>query len=283
MKKILLLMTMIVPFIANSQTCFKDGMKWHICGYTFESGPNVKAYDIYVTAEKTDVDGVLMLYKSYDDSPEREFVGYVKTEEDRVLFNGVSSASADWYLLYDFGLKPGEGCYVYSLAFLDEQSVPRYKTYVECVALNEKSADYDGWDTLTMQEYDETVDPPDSSIKFAWIKGLGSQMGILHNGIYGTGGPGTKLTDVFWNGEQIFKRVTTGVSEIKDSGSADIRIDGRNLYVSAEKEMNCAIYTANGLHIGTYVLGSTVSRIELPDRGVYILKIGNESRKIVIR
>ena len=132
-RSIILLLLAFIPFCVNGQSHFKDGMKWRTLIQGTHTPEVVKSIEV-VTIEKTPEDNCFNMYRSYEENiPERELVGVIKDVESKVYFNPEGFNSSEWYLLYDFTLQPGEGCYVYDPLLLCKSK--QYKTYVKCVGI----------------------------------------------------------------------------------------------------------------------------------------------------
>lgn len=107
------LVLLLISVAMNGQLYFKDGMKWCTkVGYPYY-------YDTskveVVTLEGTDEDGCLKMYCFYDDNiSEKKMIALIKTEDEKAYFKFDDSETSQWYLMYDFGLNVGEGCYIYN-------------------------------------------------------------------------------------------------------------------------------------------------------------------------
>lgn len=278
-KTIILFMLIFIPFLMNGQNHFTDGMKWR----TQVSGthsPNPVVSIEVVTIEKTVDDNCFNLYSFYEDkTSDKELIAVIKTENDKVFFKPERVKTDEWYLLYDFSLKPGDGCFVYTPFVFTDSSVP-YKTYVKCVGIEDYSEGGE-WSVLLLEEYE------DDTCSFmigngSWIKGLSSLNGFLYNNRFGVDGRVSKLLDVSDNGKILFSNTQTGVLEITDPSITNIKVNGLDIYISVNDDICGSLYSQDGMHMGNYKFSKTPTHIRLSNKGVYILKTGNTSRKIFV-
>ena len=118
MRNIFLLIAFtIMPMLVTAQTYFKDGTTWktRLCGTL--SAYNTVYYNTYAKLNGTEtVDGhqALKLFYYEETKPEPQLYAYIRTDGDKVYFKPANAAEDTWYLMYDFGLKAGESCEVYS-------------------------------------------------------------------------------------------------------------------------------------------------------------------------
>lgn len=269
-----------IPLAVNSQTLFTDGMTWctQISG---THSPNVEEVMEYVTLEETETIDIFKMYRSYyKEVSDMEFIAFIKVEGEKVYFKIDESEMSDWYLFYDFGIKPGEGCYVYSPLIISEDMVP-YGTYIKCVDIFEYSDSHD-WKALTMEEF---TDNSCSELigHGTWIKGLSSLNGILYNNRFEMDGVRTKiLSKVLDKGKIIFSNKSSGIIDISDCPNFNININGREILIDSNKAISGSIYSISGIHVGNYQFHNTPISIIVPNTGVYILNAGSISRKLLI-
>ena len=280
MGKIILFILFFVPLLMRGQCCFTDGMTWRTQLIGTDSPEGTRSTEI-VSIEQNGNDGCFNMYRSnIEYSPSPELVAVIRIDGDKVYFRPVWSEYSEWYLAYDFGLKPGEGCYVYYLSDKGEYSDTPRKTYVKCISIEEPSEE-GGWSMMILEEYyDDSYSGFSSTGK--WIKGLSAFGGILYNNCFDLDGMIAKLLEVSANGKTLYLKGQTGVAEISDLSSPDIRVDGRDVRVSVDGDVSGSLYSGAGAHIGDYRFGKTPTHIRVPDSGVYILRTGDVSRKIFI-
>lgn len=263
----------------NGQTFYSDGMKFRTqrCA-TIAPSPDI-SYSV-VTLEQTEEPNCFNIYEADEDNEsDKEFVAVMKTEGSKVFFKYNDSDASEWYLFYDFDLQPGEGCYFYNPCFKRE-SAP-LKSYLKCTGI-EKSYRGSEWDLILLEEYEDD----NCSVRLrtgSWLKGLSSLGGFLFNNGFGLDGICSRLMEVSDNGNVIYSVPETGVSEVADLAVPSVRIDGLNVYVSMNDAARGSIYTLSGACLGNYSFGKTPTRIQLPEKGAYILKTGNISKKIFVR
>lgn len=153
---------------------------------------------------------------------------YIRTEGDKVYFKYASGENSDWYLMYDFGLNVGEGCYVYS-PFYSDDKVP-YKSYIKVTGF-----DTDKQTKLPLMHLREYKDETCSMEYFeegSWIKGLSSLLGVNCPNGFGLGGtPFLQLEEVFYEDKVVYKAQTTGIQNTQDD-SFKVTIDGSKLHIT---------------------------------------------------
>lgn len=162
---------------------------------------------------------------------------------------------------------------------LSGNSIP-YKTYIKCTDLTE-SVEPGYWSSMTLEEYiDETC-----SVHLGhgiWLKGLSSLKGVLRNIGFNLDGIGSELLEVYENGQIIYSNNSSSVLEITDSATFDVKTDGLDIIVTAKSEIGGSLYSSTGIHLGDYRFNREWTRIRVPARGLYILKLGNVVEKILI-
>ncbi|MBD5227557.1 MAG: hypothetical protein HDS67_05870 [Bacteroidales bacterium] len=228
MKRLFTLLSVLVLFAgvvrAEWENYFKEGTKWEMFTVAFPLGE-----DIYITTTAELVDPQVfdgkecyVAVKSTSSHPEPERCAYIHVDGDKVYFRNIVDPESVWYLAYDFGLKPGEGCYVYSIPTNMNGNADPYRSYVKCVGTDL----VDGLEALVMIESreDVTEEPTEEELKYAdrWIKGIGSTTDWFQPNVFGPGWVGdyyTDLTLVTYNGQTIYSNPTASVEEIEPAES----------------------------------------------------------------
>lgn len=152
-------------------------------------------------------DSLLSLY-SYHDEPESKpvFIAYIKTEGEKVFFNQYEDSSPRWYLMYDFGLKPGEGCYIYRpLNYNLKRPRRPVREYMVCkdILRDEENPE---WEIMDMVVYEDETDR-EISDSVRWIKGLSSEKGVDMNNPFLLAGGGGTVIAVLDNGYLIYSKI----------------------------------------------------------------------------
>ena len=273
----MLIMLLSMPLLMCGQTRLADGMVWRtkVTSTSFWYLPTTIQC---VTIEETnDGDSFNVIRWKEEDPSNEEFIGSLKIEGEKVFLK--SAYNTKWYLLYDFGLQPGEGCYVYAPSSSIHDKTPVH-TYLKCVGLDD-TFDSGKWTLMKMEEYDNEFCETYYG-KGEWIKGLSSLKGFLWNLHFEALGGNGVLLDVTDNGTIIYSHDTTGVEAVAEAAEPQIRIDGNSLVVTANAPVDGAVYSASGIVVGNYSFGSDPTQIALPASGLYIVKIAKEARKIMI-
>ena len=79
-------------------------------------------------------------------------------------------------------------------------------------------------------------------------------------------------------------KITSAVSVPRkgDRSHLEIRTLGRDLLMTSERETPYLVFNSIGQVVSRGVVRGSV-KVKLPVRGLYILKIGNETRRIYVR
>lgn len=185
----------ILALCGLSQTYFKDGLKWITKYGSTSTVPFSTGYSAFILYSESDSDSILSMYY-YDYEPDAKllFVSYIKPEGDKIFFKEKSDPDAPWYLLYDFGMTPGDGCYIYSPTIGYPYDVPSHR-YLVCKEIIPPSDDCN-FERMKMEVYmDDTREwKIDEGY---WIKGISSEnYPYISHGFHFDGG-GSELCYVF--------------------------------------------------------------------------------------
>lgn len=269
----------VLPICMYGQTFFTDGMTWRT-KITSTSAPEPQSIvEISRLDGIENIDGVnaLRMYCEYDgEANSKSLSAYIRTDGDKVYFRPVGSETKDWYLMYDFALDIGKGCYVFSPVYKDNDGKPM-KSYIKNIGISQD--DYNKLSLINLEEYeDETCTTYIG--KGEWIKGVSSKLGVNYNIGFSMDGAGTGLLEASNGDNIVYKYETTAISGIL-STSPQIRTIGLNLYISSLKtEDTVKVYSVDGTQIGVYSAKDNSVNILLPHDGTYILKYGDVSEKI---
>lgn len=282
MKRALISAFMILfPMLVFAQTQFVDGTEW-IAQQTNTADPSAKKYVCSSMLDGTvRIDGydALKMYCKYEgESTDKKLSYYVRTENDKIYF--MPTDTDNWFLMYDFGLKAGQGCYVYSPLIRDSDNTP-LKSYVKCVNIEDaKSADYK---TMTMEEYRDETCSEACMGKGTWLKGLSSENGVDYNIGFGRDGMGSLLSEVRRGENVIYSRNTNSMQQVSNSGM-NYSVNGLNLSITGIGPSNgIRVYSADGKLFGYFNPKGNEVNIRLPQKGLYILRTGEETKKILLR
>lgn len=266
----------MMPMQVSAQSYFKEGTIWK-SEWVSGDGKLVKETDYLKGPEMVDGYETYKMYSYYDNKKQTTtFYGYVRTDADKVYFMPANTELGQWFLVYDFGLKVGEGCYVHNF------ESTQYKTYIKCVGMTETPYPYSHLTSLIIEEYED-----DSCEKFYnkayWIKGVSSDWGLKQNSLLLPMGMLSDLIEVSYYGNVIYKKDYTPICNIKDEASK-ITISGKVLTITNVENINkIGIYTSAGVLVGWYNVDYDNTNITLPSEGVYIVKMGDVTQKIVVQ
>ncbi|HCD77737.1 MAG TPA: hypothetical protein DEQ27_05370 [Prevotella sp.] len=285
MRNILTTITLaVLPMIAMGQTCFKDGTTWETlrCGIVSGDKEPVCETETASLNGMVDIDGyqALKMFCSDATSKKSEPYIYIRTDGDKVYFKPAGVDDAPWYLMYDFGLKVGDGCDVYSswnIGYYPKMD----KAYVKCIGIDQDRES--GLTAMTMEEYfGDAPDVHKSEGTFVWYKGVSSSLGVLFNYGLGLDGLSTRLMKVANDGEVVYSYVPTSIGNVK-TATFKTKVNGLNVTVddigSSDK---VSLYTVDGKLVKEAVAKEGSVNMTLPGNGVYMLKVGTQAMKIVV-
>lgn len=206
-------------------TFFFKNMSWKtkVASTTDETVPTYVQTATLDCVEYVDGYRQMQLYCSSDADPDSyELAAYIRTDADKVYFRRPDSQNDTWYLMYDFGLKAGEGCYVYNAYAADGEPL---RTYVRCVDV--KADPQYGWTVMSLEEYD---DESCGACKAAgaWLQGLASVNGLLFNNCFGMDGVGGMLLEASCMDRVYYSRITSGIDNAPAEERAADRCYGIN-------------------------------------------------------
>lgn len=280
MKKLFTLFALaMLPAFAIGQSYFKDGTTWKTLVTSTTTPYGQSSVEVSTLSGQQVVDGynTLKLYYTNDgNESSTTFIAYIRTDNDKVYFKLADSESEDWRLMYDFGLSVGEGCYVY---YLCNGSVNESdKTYIKCTGISD---DASGLKVMSLEEYnDETCSFLYGTGK--WLKGLASENGLRYNNRFNMDGLGSTLLEAYNGSEVFYSKTVTDIANARPDGLG-VRIDGKNLCVSNAGGQEIALYTTDGVRIARTVAAGGTASLTLPGSGMYLLKVGDNVKKVMAK
>ena len=201
----------------SASVYFQKGMVWEM-RMTTTAYPDYPDWIVTAQIENDTLyndEPAMVLSWQNDDNDETGSM-LIKVDGEKVYFMPVDKEIFEWYLFYDFGLAPGEGCYVYRPGQIYADGNP-YRTYIKCTGIKENDPAFDGWDTMSLMEYSsEECDDifPQEGI---WIKGLASENGVLENNRFGMDGGGSTLLRAILNGEVIYEKGSASIKDLEEN------------------------------------------------------------------
>ena len=279
MKRIVISIAMaILPMLIFGQECFTNGTEWKMMIRSIEYQPKT-SFEISKLDGMVNIDGyeAFKMYSEYENKPDsKTLLYYVRKENDKVFFKLPDDNSEEWYLMYDFGLAVGEGCYIYNPTFTISFK-KLYKTYLKCISITKDETSDNT--IMGMEEYkDDTFELLRGEGE--WIKGISSTLGINYNTGFGRTGGEFRLIEVK-NGDRVFySDNTTSISKVSNA-PLRYRVDGLNINLSGtEVSDNIQVYYTNGALLGNFTANGNSIDISVPNSGMYILKIKNTTISI---
>lgn len=279
MKRLVISIAMaILPMLIFGQECFTNGTEWKMMIKSIEPQPKT-SIEISKLDGMVNIDGyeAFKMYSEYENKPDsKTLLYYVRKENDKVFFKLPDDDSEEWYLMYDFGLAVGEGCYIYNPTFTISFK-KLYKTYLKCISITKDETSDNT--IMGMEEYkDDTFELLRGEGE--WIKGISSTLGINYNTGFGRTGGEFRLIEVK-NGDRVFySDNTTSISKVSNA-PLRYRVDGLNINLSGtEVSDKIQVYYTNGALLGNFTANGNSINISVPNSGMYILKIKNTTISI---
>lgn len=279
MKRLVISIAMaVLPMLIFGQECFTNGTEWKMMIKSIEPQPKT-SIEISKLDGMVNIDGyeAFKMYSEYENKPDsKTLLYYVRKENDKVFFKLPDDDSEEWYLMYDFGLAVGEGCYIYNPTFTISFK-KLYKTYLKCISITKDETSDNT--IMGMEEYkDDTFELLRGEGE--WIKGISSTLGINYNTGFGRTGGEFRLIEVK-NGDRVFySDNTTSISKVSNA-PLRYRVDGLNINLSGtEVSDNIQVYYTNGALLGNFTANGNSIDISVPNSGMYILKIKNTTISI---
>ena len=279
MKRLVISIAMVVlPMLIFGQECFTNGTEWKMMIRSIEYQPKT-SFEISKLDGMVNINGydAFKMYSEYENKPDsKTLLYYVRTENDKVFFKLPDDDSEEWYLMYDFGLAVGEGCYIYNPTFTISFK-KLYKTYLKCISITKDETSDNT--IMGMEEYkDDTFELLRGEGE--WIKGISSTLGINYNTGFGMTGGEFRLIEVK-NGDRVFySDNTTSISKVSNA-PLRYRVDGLNINLSGtEVSDKIQVYYTNGALLGNFTANGNSINISVPNSGVYVLKLKNTTISI---
>lgn len=280
MKRLVISIAMaILPMLIFGQECFTNGTEWKMMIRSIEYQPKT-SFEISKLDGMVNIDGyeAFKMYSEYENKPDsKTLLYYVRKENDKVFFKLPDDNSEEWYLMYDFGLAVGEGCYIYNPTFTISFK-KLYKTYLKCISITKDETSDNT--IMGMEEYkDDTFELLRGEGE--WIKGISSTLGISRNTGFGMTGGVFRLIEAR-NGDHVFYSYdTSSISQVSHTTSLRYHVDGLNINLSGtEAGDNIQVYYTSGALLGNFAAKGNSINIRVPNSGVYVLKLKNTTISI---
>lgn len=294
--KILLAISAIISITSSGQgiydhNYFEDGTRWIT---EVHGGPPFMVHRMEVTeiSGETVIDGVpaLNMYRSFLDGTNQEPPLYIRTEGDKVYFLDpeLYVDNDKWHLAYDFGLKPGEGCDIYSLSSRHIGGKKPYALYIQCVATTWNDLLFWGRELMIVECYTNREEMEQGgSAGFdgpldcgQWIMGIGSINGVLDNNMFNGVGSAHALIEVTNNGKTLYSNGTLGIADAA-ADAPTMSVQGNELTVSGAAGA-VSVYNCAGNLVRTIAPGGPDATVTLPAKGIYIVRAGEITRKFTV-
>lgn len=281
MKKLLLLVISLLSlsYWGNAQNYFVDGTTW-----TMEITPHNPMDASWKETVSLIKDGTadgqvfLMIGNSTWGNEDNQQIAKIKTEGEKVFFSLIEKPELGWFLLYDFGLKLNDECTVYSPCRLAADGYP-VGCELKCTEIIENNVEFDGFTTMGLTHSSEN-----GETSTTWINGIGDSCGVLTNFSLDMDGYSNPLLLEVKNGEEIiYANNNSNVVDKIFSDEIEFFVADTKLTIQSNSSpITCYIFNTEGILISQSTISKEPQSINLPQKGIYILKMGRESYKIII-
>lgn len=266
---------LLAPFIGNAQW-FTAGTSWLQENFPCEPNESSSTSSYYLIENPENKDEPILYNSSCPESP----IANIKTEGNKVLFKSIGREDSNWYLLYDFGLEPGDWCTVSSIP---EGGNSRVERLYYCEEIDDNKLAYGGLPTMKMWDVlpgDEGY--PEILNSGIWIKGIGSENGVCDNFTIGYIGGGSKLLEVSHNGEIIYKESPAAISSPK-ADDFNVRVEGCKIIINSEvSDSTVEVFSTEGMKVFQSLVREKETVVDIPSPGIYVVKVGHTSKKICL-
>lgn len=286
MRKVLILMLAAVSAtLLAAQNYFVEGTRWVESTWSTAYPQPTSGQINYYIAGDTIINGIkaLKLYEGTDaeySMSEGRLRAIIRTEGDKVWVKK-SKVSNEWGLLYDFGLKPGEGCDLVRSNYYEGTNEPE-TIHVQCTNVR-PSESHPGIEEMVIQPIIEDLVGVDPSDIFdgVWYKGIGSEEDLLTcNAMFKPVGGGAWLSEVWYKGEQVFCNNPSGI-ETMSTTPIPYKIKGRDLLCEPTLSADIAVYTVDGKCI--YTQPASQCNYKFPHSGMYIIRANERVTSVMVR
>lgn len=198
-----------------------EGTKWVMKVMSWMPPLNVEIHTYNEWIEGTvivnDKEYMQVWQDKHDDPDKHYLLGYIRKEEDQIYFIDKSSLPNDdntEYLLIDFSLNPGEQMAITSKGPGD--SNPNYPITAICTDIGEETNQGHSYETRTIEFLIDGQSYPEYFPPIKWIKGIGSQGGVVDNIYFGESG-GASVYEVYHNDELVYKYQNSSIDIIEEN------------------------------------------------------------------
>lgn len=290
MKKVMSILIMFVSVVSlYGENIFKDGTIWNVSRVYVGATPDEMTYQNieYSLADMASDDdaGVFNLIQDQTRDGEKSVVVCrIKEEDSRVYFQ--QDSYEEWFLMYDFNIKPGEQICVFTPSFdLWVHEVGSIPTYIKCISEDTILTADREWTMLNLEQY---VDPDCKRFigTLSWVKGIGATVGFIENCRIGDlMGLGSFVNEVICDNEVIYScpysTVSADVIYIKH---ISISCDGRTISITGgASNTDVSVLNIDGGKLAQAKSSEDCCSISVDSPGVYIVKVGDMARKVMVK
>lgn len=271
----------------RAESVLSDGMEWVNVIYPDEPQLPESVIERVVIDGDTVVNGFdcLKLYR-INPQDDKVLVNVLRVEDDKIYFLP-STKSKQWLIMYDFALKPGEGCTFYAPPYYWNDDSEEYalsiKSYMKCVSVSE-SGDGSGFSSMQMEEFADEA----SSVSLGtgeWIKGIGSLKGFLNPIYLNADGYGGELLKVYNGKTLIWENTKSEVVAVSSDETLTVTKSGDNCSIELGgigESSEVEVYSLDGTLLYHRRNTSDKCIVDIPKQGIYIVKVDQKVLKLKI-
>ncbi|MCM1319451.1 MAG: T9SS type A sorting domain-containing protein [Muribaculaceae bacterium] len=283
-KRVILLLALLCPLLAKSfgfkaEEVYNEGMRWE--GYYESFPPGQRYYFDFFIDGVTEVLGekCYKLWSLNKTNMDTQLAMLVRAEGSRVYY--VTSLDAtQWSLLYDFDVALFQECSLqYPMPWGTDSATHTFN--LRCLQWYDVYDTDPGYEMMFLQKFDEDFAP--EGYAGQWIRGFGN-VGFPTQNIIGMDGEMRSRLVRAYRGEKVFYDNKTLAIDQTLADEFTVEQQGLTVIINgvpAGQPLQLISLDGNVL-LCSHTTDAPV-KLDLPDSGIYILRVGDITKKIVVQ
>lgn len=270
MNRLITLMLALASMGAAAQNMFVAGSVYE---YTRGIEYPMKEWNVTMTFEDAGIyfgRECLGLYAdNFDDNGAKHelmMVMYVEGDCDKVYYLPREDQD-NWLLVYDFTLQPGDECVAYRPALPDWNRDRENDNHcrVVCTSREPQNEIAVESDAIRFDEYGDFGGAGHIESQYKWIKGFGSQSGVIPNIMGVMLGDAWMMLHKATTAEDVVIYEQAGIADDIESDEAELKVCRDIVKAGSHPAM---VYTIDGRCVGSVASGES---LRLSETGIYII------------
>lgn len=262
-----------------AENYFRHGFEWEESWYLFHSTPYTELHSYYLGESQDRCDKIA--YPVYRRSEEQgmpdELTGYFSSEGEKVY--GLNPSGSEWFLVYDFGMEPGQENIFLAFLFAewnDPEIIKAKMRYDKEINVESTTGTLPGMEMTCIYDLSEASGN--------WIKGIGCTYGITYNTFFGLAMDASgKLVCASFNGELLYENPEFSSVSTFEADNLKYQKLGSDIKISGLRNGSLvSLINMEGNAIDSSVVSAGEATLTAPRAGIYLIQGGNSVRKIVI-